>query len=328
MSWGGTPTPSPGPPPHMPAARPTSVYGMTPPSNTPGPGLQAVGQVGIQAPPPNPHWVNGATPPTSRPTSAVPSINRYNIDNTIAGLTFTDPSPKSSSVAPTQLTVQLPTAQTLSQSMNPVLQGRDPTSKVMWCKDVLNALERAIQAAGANIGEGSAKDLLKPAGGVSQAQVEQDAQMLRLGDAAVACLIGLLHPPLPIGQSGVMPSWLAEALFLRGQVIATGIFPERYALPSGIWNDANLPLRLPKSPRDAFRDFEASARGGYAPAWFKLGRDYETVGRPWNVSTVLATAHHPFQVIFHEQKIALIEAYNEVWEAAFTYVPFSGFYSY
>src|SRR5439155_695899 len=33
-----------------------------------------------------------------------------------------------------------------------------------------------------------------------------------------------------------------------------------------------------KSPRTAFRDFEAAARGGYAPAWFKLGRDYENFG--------------------------------------------------
>ena len=27
------------------------------------------------------------------------------------------------------------------------------------------------------------------------------------------------------------------------------------------------------SPRDVFRDFETAAQVGYAPAWFKLGRD-------------------------------------------------------
>jgi len=39
-----------------------------------------------------------------------------------------------------------------------------------------------------------------------------------------------------------------------------------------------FPTVFPPSPRDAFRDFEAAARAGYAPAWFKLGRDYESVG--------------------------------------------------
>ena len=34
------------------------------------------------------------------------------------------------------------------------------------------------------------------------------------------------------------------------------------------------------SPRDAFRDFETAAQAGYAPAWFKLGRDcFECVVR-------------------------------------------------
>ncbi|KZP03527.1 hypothetical protein FIBSPDRAFT_904948 [Athelia psychrophila] len=35
------------------------------------------------------------------------------------------------------------------------------------------------------------------------------------------------------------------------------------------------PGQVAQNPRTAFRDFEAAARGGYAPAWFKLGRDYE-----------------------------------------------------
>ena len=39
-----------------------------------------------------------------------------------------------------------------------------------------------------------------------------------------------------------------------------------------------FPSVFPASPRDAFRDFETAARAGYAPAWFKLGRDYESVG--------------------------------------------------
>ena len=39
-----------------------------------------------------------------------------------------------------------------------------------------------------------------------------------------------------------------------------------------------FPSVFPPSPREAFRDFETAARAGYAPAWFKLGRDYESVG--------------------------------------------------
>ncbi|GJJ14818.1 hypothetical protein Clacol_009086 [Clathrus columnatus] len=53
-----------------------------------------------------------------------------------------------------------------------------------------------------------------------------------------------------------------EALFLRGILYSTGCAPDV----------------SPRSPREAFRDFEAAARGGWAKAWFKLGRDYETVG--------------------------------------------------
>ncbi|KAJ6590719.1 hypothetical protein DFH09DRAFT_1274138 [Mycena vulgaris] len=50
-----------------------------------------------------------------------------------------------------------------------------------------------------------------------------------------------------------------EALHLRATFAASGAYP-------------NL---LPANPRAAFRDFEAAARAGYAPAWFRLARDYE-----------------------------------------------------
>ena len=265
QSWGGAPTPSPG---LAPIARPMSGFG-------PGPAqpaqpqslqqsLQALSAVGIQAPPPNPYWVNGATPPVSRPGSASPqpSSNRYNIDNSVAGLTFNDPAPPKPT-GPPQLTVQLPTLASLSSSMNPVLNSRDVNSKVAWCKDVLSALDRAILANGSNLGDGPATELLKGNGGPSGGISEADIALLRLADTAVATLMQLLKPPLPIGANNSMPPFISESLFLRGQVISSGTFPDK----------------LPKSPRDAFRDFEASARGGYSPAWFKLGRDYETVGK-------------------------------------------------
>ncbi len=59
-----------------------------------------------------------------------------------------------------------------------------------------------------------------------------------------------------------LPPHVAEALYQRGSLGASGMFPSVF----------------PPSPRDSFRDFETAARAGYAPAWFKLGRDYESVG--------------------------------------------------
>ncbi|KAG9093840.1 hypothetical protein FS749_013646 [Ceratobasidium sp. UAMH 11750] len=65
----------------------------------------------------------------------------------------------------------------------------------------------------------------------------------------------------PIGSTAPIPVHVAEALYLRGTLEASGAFPEK----------------IPRDQRAAFRDFEAAARQGYAPGWFKLGRDYESV---------------------------------------------------
>jgi TPR repeat protein len=52
------------------------------------------------------------------------------------------------------------------------------------------------------------------------------------------------------------------ASYLRGKLLASGVC-EDY---------------LPRDPRQAFKDFETAARGGEVKAWYRLGRDYETVG--------------------------------------------------
>ncbi|KAK7046617.1 hypothetical protein R3P38DRAFT_2689045, partial [Favolaschia claudopus] len=52
---------------------------------------------------------------------------------------------------------------------------------------------------------------------------------------------------------------IPEAIYLRATFAAAGTYP-------------NLLLA---NPRAAFRDFEAAARAGHAPAWFRLARDYE-----------------------------------------------------
>uniref|UniRef100_V5ET13 Uncharacterized protein n=2 Tax=Kalmanozyma brasiliensis (strain GHG001) TaxID=1365824 RepID=V5ET13_KALBG len=53
-----------------------------------------------------------------------------------------------------------------------------------------------------------------------------------------------------------------EALYLRGDLQASGAFP----------------TYLPKNLKEAFNDFELSARMGWAPSWFRIGRDYEVLG--------------------------------------------------
>ncbi|KOS16046.1 hcp-like protein [Malassezia pachydermatis] len=53
-----------------------------------------------------------------------------------------------------------------------------------------------------------------------------------------------------------------EALYARGDLLASGAFPQYVA----------------KDLRSAFSDFERSARMGWAPSWFRIGRDYETLG--------------------------------------------------
>ncbi|KAJ7039943.1 hypothetical protein C8F04DRAFT_1314989, partial [Mycena alexandri] len=50
-----------------------------------------------------------------------------------------------------------------------------------------------------------------------------------------------------------------EAVYYRATFAAAGTYPA---------------LLLP-NPRAAFRDFEAAARAGWSPAWFRLARDYE-----------------------------------------------------
>lgn len=65
-----------------------------------------------------------------------------------------------------------------------------------------------------------------------------------------------------IVQIASHPTPSAEALYARGDLLAGGQFPTYVA----------------KDLRSAFSDFERSARMGWAPSWFRIGRDYETLG--------------------------------------------------
>jgi len=64
-----------------------------------------------------------------------------------------------------------------------------------------------------------------------------------------------------MSPSGFSTQHPPEALYLRGLFHSAG------------W----VPSIIPLSARDAFSDWEGAALGGCGKAWFRLGRDYETV---------------------------------------------------
>ncbi|KAG8713848.1 hypothetical protein FRC09_018256 [Ceratobasidium sp. 395] len=87
-----------------------------------------------------------------------------------------------------------------------------------------------------------------------------DPVLARLANVAIQHVTSIASI-WPIGSTAPVPAHVAEALYLRGSLEASGAFPEK----------------IPRDQRAAFRDYEAAARQGYAPGWFKLGRDYESV---------------------------------------------------
>ncbi|TKY84729.1 hypothetical protein EX895_005809 [Sporisorium graminicola] len=65
-----------------------------------------------------------------------------------------------------------------------------------------------------------------------------------------------------ITRNASSPRPEVEALYIRGDLQASGAFP----------------TYLAKNLKEAFNDFELSARMGWAPSWFRIGRDYEVLG--------------------------------------------------
>lgn len=110
----------------------------------------------------------------------------------------------------------------------------------------------------------------------------------------------LMHVQNPAHNVEERVHWCKDVLFLHDREVAGSSDPELRKLafvaasivqqiastrpqapPEAVYLLANLastgsvPEQVPHSPRNAFRDFEAAARGGYHLAWFNLGRDYE-----------------------------------------------------
>ncbi|KAG1888068.1 HCP-like protein [Suillus subluteus] len=139
------------------------------------------------------------------------------------------------------LTAPIPTVQSLSIALPTIQQpAHDPALKLAWARDVLVLVDRTQNPTATDI----------PAGPVTIT----DPQLQRL----VATAVPLIQHLANINQQP-LPLFAAEAIYLRATLESSGAYPDR----------------IPHNPRQAFRDFEAAARAGYAAAWFRLGRDYE-----------------------------------------------------
>ena len=142
------------------------------------------------------------------------------------------------------LTAPVPTIPALLAAVQAVQQpSYDPVSKVAWSRDVIFLVNRAQQ-------NSSADPLVGPV-------VITDPQLLRLAQTAVPIILDLASRAQ---QQPPIPPYIAEAVYLRATFAASGAFPDF----------------LRQNLRAAFRDFETAARAGYASAWFRLGRDYES----------------------------------------------------
>ncbi|KIK60278.1 hypothetical protein GYMLUDRAFT_43568 [Collybiopsis luxurians FD-317 M1] len=166
------------------------------------------------------------------------------------------PAPSSSSLSidnssPPSLTAPLPTIPALTQAM-PTIQNpqHDPALRVAWVRDVFFLVEKAhALASGTPFGE-------PPNGPV----VIMDEGLLKLTQVAVPIILSIAGTAAQGSNS--LPAYVAEALYHRASLTASGSFPEH----------------IQKNPRQAFRDFEQAARAGYGKAWFRIGRDYEGFG--------------------------------------------------
>lgn len=159
-----------------------------------------------------------------------------------------------------RLAVPLPSIATLQHAL-PLLQFPNATdlNRVAWIRDVLLLVRRASTAEEKNHATSAAVPLISDALPSGPIKI-LDPALRSLAESAIALLISIM-PSLP-DRKEELPPTLAEALYIRATLTALGAFPEF----------------IPASPRNAFREFERSARAGFAHSWFRLGRDYEGVG--------------------------------------------------
>ncbi|KAF8637230.1 hypothetical protein AX17_002961 [Amanita inopinata Kibby_2008] len=202
-----------------------------------------------QPPPHNPQWSPWAPPIQQNASLSFngphrqhpPAQHRSSVAVSMYGPPPKPPSPPTGD-APS-LVAPIPTIPALHAAVQAIQQPNyDPTSKVAWARDVVFLVNRAQQNT-------STDPLVGPA-------TITDPQLLRLVHVAVPVILEMASR----SQQSSMAPHIAEAIYLRATFAASGAFPDY----------------LRQNLRSAFRDFETAARAGYASAWFRLGRDYES----------------------------------------------------
>ncbi|KAG7089868.1 hypothetical protein E1B28_011510 [Marasmius oreades] len=264
----------PPPPPQGP-----NPYGPGPGAWSPWGGLQAPGPQGSLPPgampprsysaSPQPGYHSGPPqPPPLNHTSSAPALHQdaYNSAPSLAqsmsslslgNIGSNSPPPGAS----TSLTADLPLIPTLL-SILPTIRSAPPTTQIQWCRDVLLLVDKAAATSAAlastypNSASSSSTD--PPSGPV----VLDDQQLAQLAQIAVPLALQIAGQAPTSGSMNGIQAYVAEALYHRACLTASGAFPEH----------------VKQNPRQAFRDFEGAARGGYARAWFRIGRDYEAFG--------------------------------------------------
>ena len=153
----------------------------------------------------------------------------------------------SASPTPGRLAAALPSVESLRNALQSVQSPTaSDTSRVAWIRDVLFLVNRATASSADASSSGDASPLsLLPSVKKGPVNIE-DPALRDLADYALTLLINIM-PTLPARDEKLSPP-LAEALYIRAKLTASGLFPEY----------------LPASPRNAFREFEVAARAGHA----------------------------------------------------------------
>jgi hypothetical protein len=188
--------------------------------------------------------------PSSLPYPGSPATSDP-LASAMASLSFSDAPQKKGpdSNSPPSLTAPLPTIASLIAGLPSLQTGNNPVSRMAWCRDVINLVDRLYVAPNQT---GSADP---PSGPIHVT----DQELNNLVETAIPMILQIANPN-PSPQQ--LPLHIAEAIYLRATFEATGAYPQF----------------VPQNPRMAFRDFERAARAGFSAAWFKLGRDYENFG--------------------------------------------------
>ncbi|KAK0554985.1 hypothetical protein OC846_001842 [Tilletia horrida] len=242
--------PPPPPLPPIPSGAPPPVRGVYQPLPAPQPqvpghpfayGSPIVNDTTGNLPPvafgsPSPHRLS-LTPP--RPGSTFAPGRRPSAESS-SHLSESSASSASNAVIAT-LSLPLPGLASLGTSREKALALGDPNRLVNWAADVVKYVERKSTLT-ANSGTATEADL-----------TIKDAQLVGWIDEAIT----LINT-----HASAKPKPIPRALYLRGDLLASGSFPS--------YHERDL--------RSAFNDFEMAARMGYAPAFFRCARDYEVLG--------------------------------------------------